>query len=230
MKIKLNLYIFLFWLMFLITKQIKIYTVIMIFAFIHELAHLICGIILGFKPDTLRIMPLGFSIEFKTKVEDYNKKILKSNINSFKKIIIALIPFGILWLAYGISGLLAPKLYSYIIEAIFGITFATVAIDTGFILLTKDHKKHINGIKSELSTAYQLREEINQKLSKIKKESKDLTTTNIEDSQKTKTNDIVVLKDTTPFYEEMEKQLDESYTKGYKQKVKILTLNKKNKV
>ena len=90
MKIKLNLYIFLFWLMFLITKQIKIYTVIMIFAFIHELAHLICGIILGFKPDTLRIMPLGFSIEFKTKVEDYNKKILKSNINSFKKIIIAL--------------------------------------------------------------------------------------------------------------------------------------------
>lgn len=147
-----------------------------------------------------------------------------------EKIIIALIPFGILWLAYGISGLLAPKLYSYIIEAIFGITFATVAVDTGFILLTKDHKKHINGIKSELSTAYQLREEINQKLSKIKKESKDLTTTNIEDSQKTKTNDIVVLKDTTPFYEEIEKQLDESYTKGYKQKVKILTLNKKNKV
>lgn len=62
----------------------------MIFALIHELAHLICGIILGFKPDTLRIMPLGFSIEFETQIEDYNKKILKSNIISVKKIIIAL--------------------------------------------------------------------------------------------------------------------------------------------
>ena len=63
---------------------------VMIFALIHELAHLICGVILGFKPDTLRIMPLGFSIEFETHIEDYNKKILKSNIISVKKIIIAL--------------------------------------------------------------------------------------------------------------------------------------------
>jgi len=62
----------------------------MIFALMHELAHLICGMILGFKPDTLRIMPLGFSIEFETIIEDYNKKILKSNIMSVKKIIIAL--------------------------------------------------------------------------------------------------------------------------------------------
>lgn len=90
MKIKLNLYIFLFLLLFLLTNQIEIYALVMIFALIHELAHLICGIILGFKPDTLRIMPLGFSIEFKTQVEDYNKKILKSNIISVKKIIIAL--------------------------------------------------------------------------------------------------------------------------------------------
>lgn len=90
MKIKLNLYIFLFLILFLITNQIEIYALVMIFALIHELAHLICGIILGFKPDTLRIMPLGFSIEFETVVEDYNKKVLKSNIMSVKKIIIAL--------------------------------------------------------------------------------------------------------------------------------------------
>lgn len=90
MKIKLNLYIFLFLVLFLITNQIEIYALVMIFALIHELAHLICGVILGFKPDTLRIMPLGFSIEFETQVEDYNKKVLKSNIMSVKKIIIAL--------------------------------------------------------------------------------------------------------------------------------------------
>lgn len=90
MKIKLNLNIFLFLLLFLITNQIEIYALVMVFALIHEMAHLICGMILGFRPITLRIMPLGFSIEFETVVEDYNKKVLKSNFLALKKIIIAL--------------------------------------------------------------------------------------------------------------------------------------------
>ena len=90
MKIKLNLYIFLFLLLFFITNQIEIYALVMIFALIRELAHLLCGVFLGFKPEILRIMPFGFSIEFENKVEDYNKKILKSNLISIKKIIIAL--------------------------------------------------------------------------------------------------------------------------------------------
>jgi len=89
MKIKLNLNIFLFLLLFIITNQIDIYALIMIFALIHELAHLMCGIILGFKAETLRIMPLGFAIEFKTNVEDYNFKVLNSNILAVKKICIA---------------------------------------------------------------------------------------------------------------------------------------------
>ena len=90
MKIKLNLNIFLFLSIFLITKQIKIYCMLMLFAFIHELAHLIAGILLGFKPEAFRIMPFGFSIEFKTEPQNYNKKVIKSNILAVKKIIIAL--------------------------------------------------------------------------------------------------------------------------------------------
>ena len=90
MKIKLNLNIFLFLILFLITNQIEIYTLVMIFALIHEFAHLICGILLGFKADTLKIMPFGFSIEFKINVQDYNKKIMNSNILSVKKILVAL--------------------------------------------------------------------------------------------------------------------------------------------
>ena len=90
MKIKLNLNVFLFLLLFLLTNQIEVYALVMIFALIHELAHLICGIILGFNPDTLKIMPFGFCIEFQTNVEDYNKKVFKSNILSIKKILIAL--------------------------------------------------------------------------------------------------------------------------------------------
>ena len=89
MTIKLNLNIFLFVLLFLVTNQLEIYALVMIFALIHELAHLITGVIIGLKPETLKIMPLGFCIEFKTNIEDYNKKILKSNMLSVKKIIIA---------------------------------------------------------------------------------------------------------------------------------------------
>ena len=90
MTIKLNLNIFLFLLLFLVTNQLEIYALVMIFALIHELAHLVTGMLMGLKPETLRIMPLGFCIEFKTNIEDYNKKILKSNILSVKKIIIAI--------------------------------------------------------------------------------------------------------------------------------------------
>ena len=90
MNIKLNLNIFLFLLLFLVTNQLEIYALVMIFALIHELAHLVTGMLMGLKPETLRIMPLGFCIEFKTNIEDYNKKILKSNILSVKKIMIAI--------------------------------------------------------------------------------------------------------------------------------------------
>ena len=89
MTIKLNLNIFLFFLLFLLTNQLEIYALVMIFALIHELAHLVSGILMGLRPETLKIMPLGFSIEYKTNVEDYNKKVLKSNMLSLKKIIIA---------------------------------------------------------------------------------------------------------------------------------------------
>ena len=90
MKIKINLNIFLFLLIFFITNQLEIYTLIMIFALLHEMSHLFCGIILGFKVEMLKIMPLGFAVEFKTNIEDYNRKVFKSNILSVKKIIIAL--------------------------------------------------------------------------------------------------------------------------------------------
>ena len=41
MQIKIDLKIFLFLLIFVITRQIKIYAILMLFAFVHELGHLI---------------------------------------------------------------------------------------------------------------------------------------------------------------------------------------------
>ena len=80
MQIKVDLKILIFALIFFLTNQIKLYILLMIFAFTHEMAHLITGVCLGFKPSVLEIKPIGFSISFINPIVDYNKKILKSNI------------------------------------------------------------------------------------------------------------------------------------------------------
>lgn len=82
MQIKINLQIFLFIVLFIVTHQIEIYALIMLFALIHELGHMLAGIILKLRPKALSIMPFGISITFET----YGyKKMLE-----IKKIIIAL--------------------------------------------------------------------------------------------------------------------------------------------
>lgn len=90
MRIRIHLKIFIFVLIFLLTNQIKIYGILMLFALIHELGHMLVGILLGFKPTKLEIMPYGVSVGFEVKCEDYNKKVKKANILSIKKLIIAL--------------------------------------------------------------------------------------------------------------------------------------------
>jgi len=82
MQIKINLQIFLFIVLFILTHRIEIYTLIMLFAFIHELGHMLAGMLLKLKPKELVIMPFGISITFET--YGYKKLI------EIKKIIIAL--------------------------------------------------------------------------------------------------------------------------------------------
>ena len=90
MKIRLHLKIFIFIAIFIFTRQIEIYSLLMLFAFLHEIGHMITGILLGFKPITLEIMPFGLSIGFEGKVDNYNKKIGKGSYLTLKKMIIAL--------------------------------------------------------------------------------------------------------------------------------------------
>lgn len=90
MEIKLDLKIFAIILLFLITNQIEIYILMMLFILIHELSHLICGICMGFSAKQMKIMPLGVSIYFKTLPKDYNKKVYKTNLLNIKKLIIAI--------------------------------------------------------------------------------------------------------------------------------------------
>lgn len=82
--------IILFFILFYFTKQIEIYVLMMIFAIIHEIAHLIMGIILKMKPDKLEIIPYGVRVSFDLETTDYNKKIGKGNLLDLKKIIVAM--------------------------------------------------------------------------------------------------------------------------------------------
>ncbi len=90
MKFRVDLKIFIFIILFFLTRQIETYATIMIFAIIHELGHLIAGLILGMKPEKLEIMPYGLSISFKLMLNDYNKKVNQINKIEIKKIIVAL--------------------------------------------------------------------------------------------------------------------------------------------
>ena len=90
MKFKIDLKIFVFIILFYFTKQIQIYALIMLFALIHELGHLLAGILSGMKPEKMEIKPYGVSISFKLFPKDYNKKIKKGNRLELKKIFVAL--------------------------------------------------------------------------------------------------------------------------------------------
>lgn len=90
MKFRIDLKIFIFLIIFYITKQIEIYSFIMLFAFIHEIGHLLVGILLKMKPEKMEIMPFGLAISFKTNINEYNKKIGKANLLELKKMIVAI--------------------------------------------------------------------------------------------------------------------------------------------
>ena len=89
MVLKIDLKIFIFFALFYLTKQIKLYATIMVLCIIHELGHVLMGLIMGLKVEKIEIMTLGLSVSFKINADDYNKKIKKGNILQLKKIAIA---------------------------------------------------------------------------------------------------------------------------------------------
>lgn len=88
MQIKIDLKILIFLLIFHFTGQIKIYTLLMIFACIHEFGHLIAGLCVGFRIKSFEIKPIGFTISFYHSIDDYNKKIRRGNLLELKKVLV----------------------------------------------------------------------------------------------------------------------------------------------
>ena len=90
MKFRIDLKILFFLALFFLTRQLKVYLIVMLFALLHEIAHLLVGIILRFRPKQIEMMPFGFWIDLEPKEEDYKRKIIKSNITELKYIFVAL--------------------------------------------------------------------------------------------------------------------------------------------
>lgn len=140
MRIRIDLKIFLIMFIFILTKQIKIYMLMMVFALIHELGHLIAGLMLKLKPEKIEIIPVGVSISFKPKIEDFNHKIGCSNILEIKKILISLAgPLTnilIIWITSKISINMLQKIsiiYANILIVLFNI-LPIYPLDGGRIL------------------------------------------------------------------------------------------------
>ncbi|OKZ64440.1 MAG: hypothetical protein BHW02_06615 [Clostridium sp. 28_12] len=64
MKLRIDLKIIIFMIIFGITKQLRIYIIVMFFCFLHELGHIIVGKILGLKIEKIEMTPCGFSTAF----------------------------------------------------------------------------------------------------------------------------------------------------------------------
>lgn len=80
MRVRIDLKILIFFVIFYFTNQLRIYLIIMFFCVLHEIGHLLVGLILKMKPEKIEIMPFGLSISF------YNQL----NENKIKDIIVAL--------------------------------------------------------------------------------------------------------------------------------------------
>lgn len=90
MQIKVDLKIFFVLFIFFLTNQINTYLVFMLFAIIHELAHLLIGIMLEFKPKKINIISMGLSVSFYIEEENYIKNIKMAKIITLKKLIVSL--------------------------------------------------------------------------------------------------------------------------------------------
>ena len=161
MQIRIDLKIFLFLLIFFLTKQIDIYILFMIFATIHEFGHLLIGSFLRFKPKGIRINPFGLSICFSVNYSEYSKKIKNIRSINLKKMFIAmagpitnfLIAIFFIFFDMDLFSCLREKIiYSNLIIGLFNL-IPIYPLDGGRIIKSLVHKNTISYVSLIILTA-----------------------------------------------------------------------------
>lgn len=114
---------------FILTGQIETYAILMFFALIHELSHMVSGILLGLKPKTLEVMPFGLSLIFETYESRKMVNLKKIIIASSGPIVNMIIAIG----TFAINRNLSNIIYSNIIIAFFNL-LPIYPLDGGRIL------------------------------------------------------------------------------------------------
>lgn len=96
MRVRIDLKIFILLFILYFTRQLKIYLIIMFFCILHEIGHLIAGVLLKMKPEKIEIMPLGFSISFYKNFEDNKlKNIIVASAGPVMSLILAILCYCI---------------------------------------------------------------------------------------------------------------------------------------
>ena len=94
MRIRIDLKILIFLIIFYFTNQLSIYLIIMLFSLLHEVGHIIVGLILKTKPEKLEIMPFGVSVTFDTNNKNI-KEILVALAGPITSLILAILALKI---------------------------------------------------------------------------------------------------------------------------------------
>ena len=91
LRVRINIQIFIVMIVLALTKQIEIYAWLMLFALLHELAHMIAGLCLKLKPKALSIEPFGIGIEFEDFENTEKNKIIIATAGPALNIILAIL-------------------------------------------------------------------------------------------------------------------------------------------
>lgn len=75
LRIRIDLKILVFLIIFYFTNQIREYLIIMFFCVIHEIGHIVVGIAFKMKPEKIELMPFGLSASFFANFNDKHYKI-----------------------------------------------------------------------------------------------------------------------------------------------------------
>jgi len=75
LRIRIDLKIVIFLIIFYFTNQLWNYFFIMFFSVIHEIGHIVCGLLLKMKTEKIEIMPFGLRASFYTNFDDKNIKL-----------------------------------------------------------------------------------------------------------------------------------------------------------